>query len=36
MSLLAAGADLLILYHPQTVATVKSKIEEMSESTVGE
>jgi len=36
MSLLAAGADLLTLYHPQTVATVKSKIEEMSESTVGE
>ncbi len=29
MSLLVAGADLLILYHPQTVATVKSKIEEM-------
>ena len=36
MSLLAAGADLLILYHPQTVATVKSKIEEMSESKAGE
>ena len=36
MSLLAAGADLLILYHPQTVATVKSNIEEMTKSTVGE
>jgi acetyl-CoA decarbonylase/synthase complex subunit delta len=36
MSLLAAGADLLILYHPQTVATVKSKIEEMSEAKEGE
>jgi len=36
MSLLAAGADLLILYHPQAVATVKSKIAEMFESTVGE
>jgi acetyl-CoA decarbonylase/synthase complex subunit delta len=36
MSLLVAGADLLILYHPQTVATVKSKIEEMSKAKGGE
>lgn len=36
MSLLVAGADLLILYHPQTVATVKSKIAEMFESMGGE
>ena len=35
MSLLAAGADLLILYHPQTVAAVKSKIEEMSKAKEG-
>jgi len=36
MSLLAAGTDLLILYHPKTVATVKSKIEEMSKAKEGE
>jgi len=36
MSLLVAGADLLILYHPQTVATVKNKIEEMFEAKGGE
>jgi acetyl-CoA decarbonylase/synthase complex subunit delta len=35
MSLLAAGADLLILYHPQAVATVKSKIREMFEAKEG-
>jgi acetyl-CoA decarbonylase/synthase complex subunit delta len=36
MSLLAAGADLLILYHPHTVATVKSKIAKMFEAEEGE
>ena len=29
MSLLAAGAELLIMYHPKAVAAVKKKIEEM-------
>jgi acetyl-CoA decarbonylase/synthase complex subunit delta len=29
MSLLVAGAELLILYHPQAVSTVKRKIQEM-------
>lgn len=36
MSLLVAGADLLVLYHPQTVSTMKNKIKEMSESEEGE
>jgi acetyl-CoA decarbonylase/synthase complex subunit delta len=32
MSLLVAGTELLILYHPQTVAVVKKKIDEMFQS----
>lgn len=32
MSLLVAGAELLILYHPQAVAVVKQKIEQMFQS----
>jgi acetyl-CoA decarbonylase/synthase complex subunit delta len=36
MSLLVAGADLLVLYHPQTVSTMKNKIKEMSEAEEGE
>ncbi len=30
MSLLNAGADLLIMYHPTAVTTVKAKIAEMT------
>jgi acetyl-CoA decarbonylase/synthase complex subunit delta len=36
MSLLVAGADLLIMYHPKAVAAVKKKVEEMFESRGGE
>ena len=36
MSLLAAGADLLIMYHPQAVAVVKQKIREMFAAGKGE
>jgi acetyl-CoA decarbonylase/synthase complex subunit delta len=36
MSLLAAGADLLILHHPLSVEAVKAKIAEMSEAKGGE
>jgi acetyl-CoA decarbonylase/synthase complex subunit delta len=36
MSLLVAGADLLVLYHPQTVSTMKNKIKEMAEAEEGE
>jgi len=36
MSLLAAGAELLIMYHPKTVETVKKKIAEIYESGKGE
>jgi len=36
MSLLAAGAELLILYHPRSVETVKQKIREMFASGKGE
>jgi acetyl-CoA decarbonylase/synthase complex subunit delta len=36
MSLLAAGADLLIMYHPRAVETVKKKIAEIWESRRGE
>ncbi len=36
MSLLAAGADLLIMYHPQAIETVKKKIAEAWESRQGE
>jgi len=36
MSLLAAGAELLIMYHPQAVKTVKEKIDEIWESQRGE
>ncbi len=36
MSLLAAGAELLILYHPETVAVLKNKIREMFASGGGE
>jgi len=36
MSLLLAGAELLIMYHPKAVATVKRKITEMFDSQKGE
>lgn len=36
MSLLAAGAELLIMYHPQAVAVVKQKIQEMYTAGKGE
>lgn len=36
MSLLMAGAELLIMYHPKAVATVKAKIAEMFDSQKGE
>jgi acetyl-CoA decarbonylase/synthase complex subunit delta len=36
MSLLAAGADLLIMYHPKAVAAVKKKIREMFDSRGGD
>ena len=36
MSLLAAGADLLIMYHPQAVETVKKKLEQASNTETGE
>jgi CO dehydrogenase/acetyl-CoA synthase delta subunit len=32
MSLLLAGAELLIMYHPQAVETIKKTIAEMYES----
>jgi len=36
MSLLAAGADLLIMYHPEAVNTIKSKILESFQAEAGE
>jgi acetyl-CoA decarbonylase/synthase complex subunit delta len=36
MSLLAAGAELLVMYHPKAVETVKKKIEEMHDSWDGD
>jgi acetyl-CoA decarbonylase/synthase complex subunit delta len=36
MSLLAAGAELLIMYHPKAVETIKKKITEIYESGQGE
>jgi acetyl-CoA decarbonylase/synthase complex subunit delta len=36
MSFLAAGADILILYHPKTVEVIKKKVDEIFDSTRGE